>query len=578
MGDCTLALDIEVPPEKKVKPWGRLVALSSAVESQDLTTNEFQIGRGPKNDLIINVNVISHVHCRFIREPGETCKDDIVFLEDLSTNGTFVNNDKLGKGNRCLVSNGMEVMICPKKAGVQDKIAFIYQHLYEEEVEIEEGGPQKKYELRDTLGSGAFATVRLAIHKSTGEKFAIKIIDKKKFQMSGSQRKDALMDEVNILMKVSHPNIIGIKEMFDTDKTLYLILELVTGGELFDQILEVGRYTEEQARKLFVQMIDAVEYLHEQGIAHRDLKPENILLKSKTDHTIKLSDFGLSRIIGEGSFMKTLCGTPQYLAPEILKNSEQQGYGVLVDMWSLGVILYILLCGYPPFEESPSCSIFDQVKAGRFEFPDDPWATVSESAKHLIKGLMTLDPQKRVTAKQAKQHPWMKGETTVPKDLKLSGSSTNTSSSAKFSPPVAPASAKNVKNDKEKEKEEKEKEKAKDDKKDNTSSKNSSPANDDSEDDDLPPPSRRKASEAPAKKTVDRGGSSSSSISKKHSSTRQDDDEDVLSSGGESSRPRVKRQRTDPEEDNRPMCKYGQKCYRKNPAHFREFRHPHLDD
>jgi pSer/pThr/pTyr-binding forkhead associated (FHA) protein len=118
-----------------------------------LSANEFSIGRGPKCSLVINVNIISHVHCRLLREPGDTAKDDIVFLEDLSTNGTFVNNDKLGKGNKCLVSNGMEVMICPKKVGVQDKIAFIYQHLYEEEVEAEEGGPQKRYEMRDTLGS-----------------------------------------------------------------------------------------------------------------------------------------------------------------------------------------------------------------------------------------------------------------------------------------------------------------------------------------------------------------------------------------------------------------------------------------
>eukprot|EP01102_Stenamoeba_stenopodia_P019877 TRINITY_DN7598_c0_g1_i1.p1 TRINITY_DN7598_c0_g1~~TRINITY_DN7598_c0_g1_i1.p1 ORF type:complete len:522 (+),score=113.56 TRINITY_DN7598_c0_g1_i1:345-1910(+) len=518
--EATQAFEIEVPVNK-TKPWGRLVSLSAVVDSQDLFENEFTIGRGPTCTLPLkNVNVISHLHCKFTREPGDTAKDDIVFLEDLSTNGTFVNGEKLGKNNKILMTNGTEVMVCAKRAG-NEKIAFIYQHLFEEKIETEEGGPQKKYDLRDTLGSGAFATVRLGISRATGEKFAIKIIDKKKFQMNnGCQRKDALMDEVKILMAVNHPNIIGIKEMFDTPKTLYLVLELVTGGELFDQIIKVGRYTEEQARELMSQMLEAVEYLHSQGIAHRDLKPENILLKSKTDQIIKLSDFGLSRIIGEGSFMKTLCGTPQYLAPEVLTKADQKGgYGLEVDMWSLGVIMYILLCGYPPFDDQRSIPIFDQVKLGKFDFPDDPWGTVSDAAKHLIVRMMTLDPTKRITATEAKQHPWMKGETAAPKDAEKSDA---------FKKPIAKSEI--VK------------------------------------DEEL----SKKSSQPEKKKIV-------APVSKKQSSSRTDSDDDVVSDDEDTKPNKVKRQRTDPEEDDRPVCQYGTKCYRKNPAHFREYRHPHLD-
>lgn len=180
--------------------------------------------------------------------------------------------------------------------------------------------------------------MKLCVHRETAQKYALKIIDKKKYAMNSSSRKNALMDEVNILTKVSHPNIIGIKEVFDTDKSLYIVLELyvhgvilfccvvvvdhkknsVTGGELYDRITSLGRFTEDRARMVFRQIAEAVAYLHSQDIAHRDLKPENILMKSPDSDQVKISDFGLSRIIGEGSFAKTMCGTPQYLAPEIL--------------------------------------------------------------------------------------------------------------------------------------------------------------------------------------------------------------------------------------------------------------------
>lgn len=159
--------------------------------------------------------------------------------------------------------------------------------------------------------SGNFATVVLGIHKENGRQFAIKIIDKKKFAMSNAtNRKNALLGEVEILKKMTHPGCIGIEEMFETNTKLYLVLELVTGGELFDRIVEEQYFEEHRARRYLVQMLQAIKYLHDQNIAHRDLKPENILLKSKDDDTIKISDFGLARVMGdEASKMQTMCGT-----------------------------------------------------------------------------------------------------------------------------------------------------------------------------------------------------------------------------------------------------------------------------
>jgi len=195
--------------------------------------------------------------------------------------------------------------------------------------------------------------------------------------------------------------------MFETESTLYLVLELVTGGELFDKIIE-GQFSEEQSRHYFRQMLEAVKYLHSQAIAHRDLKPENILLNDKTGDIIKLSDFGLSRIVDHASFMKTFCGTPQYVAPEIISSSQgEPGYGLACDLWSLGVILYIMLVGYPPFEET---NVFDHIQAGDYGFPDDDWRDISHSAKDLISKLLIVDPGKRITVEEALVSPWMKGE------------------------------------------------------------------------------------------------------------------------------------------------------------------------
>jgi serine/threonine protein kinase len=186
-------------------------------------------------------------------------------------------------------------------------------------------------------------------------------------------------------------------------------MELVTGGELFNRIVELGAYTEEMAVKVVRSLLDAVAYLHSLNIAHRDLKPTNLLLKSVDDDSdVKIADFGLSKILGENALMQTACGTPIYVAPEVLSG---EAYEREVDLWSIGVIMYILLCGFPPFfnDGTDVGMLFDQIMTGTFEFPDPYWTNISDDAKNLIKQFLTVDPAKRPTAEEALKHPWIAG-------------------------------------------------------------------------------------------------------------------------------------------------------------------------
>ncbi|KAJ3138216.1 hypothetical protein HK101_003747, partial [Irineochytrium annulatum] len=258
-----------------------------------------------------------------------------------------------------------------------------------------------KYILGDLLGTGAFSEVKTATERSTGNKYAIKIIDKAK-----CKGKESMIEtEVKILMRVRHENIIQLYEMYEIDAKIYLVMELVTGGELFDEIVRIGKYTEVDAAKTVTRILLAIDYLHAQGIAHRDLKPENLLLSDKSPQSkIMISDFGLSKIFNEDEVMRTACGTPGYVAPEVLR---RQGYGREVDLWSLGVITYILLCGYPPFYDQNNVELFRQIMAGRYEFDRPWWDNISDTAKDFIRKLLILDPRARFTARAALAHPFI---------------------------------------------------------------------------------------------------------------------------------------------------------------------------
>lgn len=256
--------------------------------------------------------------------------------------------------------------------------------------------------------------MKLAFERKTCKKVAIKIISKRKFAIGSEREADPALNvetEIEILKKLNHPCIIKIKDFFDAED-YYIVLELMEGGELFDRVVGNKRLREATCKLYFYQMLLAVQYLHENGIIHRDLKPENVLLSSqKEDCLIKITDFGQSKILGETSLMRTLCGTPTYLAPEVLNSLGTAGYNRAVDCWSLGVILFICLSGYPPFSEHKSqVSLKDQITSGKYNFIPGVWAEVSEKALDLVKKLLIVDPKARFTTEEALRHPWLQDE------------------------------------------------------------------------------------------------------------------------------------------------------------------------
>ena len=262
---------------------------------------------------------------------------------------------------------------------------------------------EEKYKMQRILGRGAFSHVRLAESKnSPGNLYAIKVIDKKKIK----GKEESLKNEIRALHRLHHPNIVELFEVYEENEKIYLVMDLETGGELFDRIIEKGAYTEKDAADLIKQVLSAVAYMHDNGVVHRDLKPENLLYHSTDDDSkIMISDFGLSKMEDTG-IMKSVCGTPTYVAPEVLKNKS---YGKSVDVWSIGVISYILLCGYPPFYDDNNTKLFTQILRAELEFDSPYWDEISDNAKDFIRHLICVDVDKRFSCKEAIKHAWITG-------------------------------------------------------------------------------------------------------------------------------------------------------------------------
>ena len=255
-----------------------------------------------------------------------------------------------------------------------------------------------EYKFGETLGEGSFGTVRRAVHKQTGQERAIKIFKKRQ------QDERKLLLEVNILSKLTHPNIMEIYEFYEDKANFYIVSELCKGGELFDKITEKGCFKEAEACPIMLQIVSAICYSHSNRIVHRDIKPENIMLeKTNNDNLlIKLIDWGGARYFSKNKKMSTIKGTPYYIAPEVLK----EVYDEKCDIWSIGVIFYVLLCGYPPFNGDKDIEIMQNVQRGQFFFPEEEWDVISPEAKDLIRKMLTYDPAKRISAKDILLHPW----------------------------------------------------------------------------------------------------------------------------------------------------------------------------
>jgi len=263
------------------------------------------------------------------------------------------------------------------------------------------------YEVGQLLGSGVAGEVHSAIHRETNAKVAIKTISKKKFLVN-ERSVTTTRREIDIMKKLSsgenHPHVVDLYAVIETADNVYIVMELVEGGELFDRVVDLGAYSEPMAAEVMRKLVKTLGFLHSQGIVHRDLKPENILCKKNSDTEIKITDFGLSNIMSASNVLRSKCGTPVYMAPEMLQNRP---YNESVDVWAAGILLYIILSGTLPFYADNPDDFLELVLHSSFSFPESEWAEVSEGAQDLIRKILVPDPKRRLTVRQILAHPWM---------------------------------------------------------------------------------------------------------------------------------------------------------------------------
>ncbi|KAF9938339.1 hypothetical protein BGZ65_000026 [Modicella reniformis] len=323
---------------------------------------------------------------------------ECVRLHVLSPFGVFVNNQRTNTRDTVRLDHGDHVAYIQEMDGIDARrickklTSMISFH--------------SQFNVGRLLGAGNFARVFEAEEKNSGIVYAVKIV--KRNRDFNSKLSGNLEREIGTLMSIDHPNLLRVHKVFVDRDEYFLVTELASGGELFDCVRDVFKFSEPEARHVFRQILNGVKYLHDHGIVHRDLKLENILVMDKETLTVKISDFGLSNVIGDCRFLNTICGTPSYVAPEVLR---KEGYGKPVDMWSLGVLFYIFLCGFPPFcEDLGPPRLRFQILENRYEFPSPYWDEVSDEAVNLVQELLLLNTKERLTVDGALAHVWMQLE------------------------------------------------------------------------------------------------------------------------------------------------------------------------
>lgn len=400
------SFDMESQEEEKA--WGQLYPHCGTFPRIALKIDSFKLGRANTSDYVIResdmgntrwLTAVSKVQCEIMK------MKEGVFLKDRSSNGTWVNGQKVGKDKMWPLEHNAEICF----AGPVKKV-FVFMS---SESQTEQFPPQltSKYTVSKVLGKGACGEVRLGFRIPDLHRVAIKIICKR---TTNTINNSSVMNEVRILQSVSHPCVINLEDVIDTPDYLFIVLELAEGGELFEKIIERTKLNESEAKLHFYQIASAIKYLHSKNICHRDLKPENVLICSVDDHNpvIKITDMGLSKLVDLGTVLKTFCGTPQYIAPEIVAGAgmpDVKSYSLKVDCWSMGVILYILVSGTPPFSEDRKCGLAlrQQILQADYVFYPQLFDVISAPAKDLIQRLLKVNPEERISAAEVLSHPWL---------------------------------------------------------------------------------------------------------------------------------------------------------------------------
>ncbi|CAK7903111.1 DNA damage response protein kinase Dun1p [[Candida] anglica] len=386
------------------------------------------LGRSSACDLRISGTDVSSKHCQFSLACNEAGRE-FLYVTDMSSNGTFVNDELIGKASTTLLKSGDKLQFA-KTGG-----AYIFRYAVDE---VEDRNRKKSffddYIMGAPLGSGHYAVVKEARDRHSGDVVAVKIFHPNKGSNNVNTQKQEeetakLQQEMNLLLSFNHPNIVKfisyyVEPISQHSVTTYLVLEKMNDGELFQRIVNKSKLGQLETKAIFRQLLSGLSYLHDNNIIHRDIKPENILLditprtsseqiqtgpwdEHELDIKVKIADFGLAKFIGELKFTNTLCGTPAYVAPEILDNSNERTYSTKADIWSSGVLLYVCLCGFPPFsEELAPPSMKDQILEGKYAFYSPYWDDISDSALDLISSLLVVEPGQRFDVSQTARHFW----------------------------------------------------------------------------------------------------------------------------------------------------------------------------
>ncbi|EPQ57134.1 Pkinase-domain-containing protein, partial [Gloeophyllum trabeum ATCC 11539] len=402
--------------------WGFLQPCSSELTRIDLWKSIpiYQFGRNENktagNNIVFPGLKISNIHCT-IEWDGREDINSTITVHDKSSNGTFINGARIGKGQYGILREGNEIAFGtphPQENAMED-----YRFLFR----LTAGGPPvtgfyKEYDVGQQLGKGTFASVYKAIHKETGQWYAVKIIDLSKVRKpteadangKPKSKTSTFGREIMILESLQHPNICQLKEaFFQTEiKTINLVLELVEGGDLLDYILKRGGVVEAEAQHLAYQICDALAYIHSRGIAHRDLKPENVLLTKDSPPVVKVADFGLAKAVDSLTMLRTMCGTPSYLAPEVVtQTSSKEGYDQIVDSWSVGVIVFSMLTNTSPFLENSKLELMPRIVQRSIDWYTLENCGASPYAVQFVRRLLETDPSRRMTLDQARFDPWL---------------------------------------------------------------------------------------------------------------------------------------------------------------------------
>ncbi|KAJ7282616.1 kinase-like domain-containing protein [Mycena rebaudengoi] len=390
--------------QRNAHSWGLLVPCARGIKREHLlkSTPEVTIGRNASNHVSLSWSGLSNVHA-IISWNGEESGESVVTIQDKSKNGTFIRGIRIEKDKTRILKDGDEISFAiakqPKTENVPD-YRYVYRDLLYTPRDL-----YKHYDISVKIGQGAFASVYKGLHVATSDWVAVKVLDRTR--QGGTSIHDPAR-EINIMKKIRHPNVCKLRDVFwNSDSSVDLVLELVDGGDLLSLILAEDGLKEWKARHITFQMCKALAYIHRQGITHRDLKPENILLTADRPPIVKIADFGLAKLVDSLTVLRTMVGTPAYIAPEVVTQRDGRGYTNLVDSWSIGVIVFAMLTALQPFPKIETKDLKELIGQRQADLKLLDKKKASDPAKKFIRRLLEVDPTKRMSVADALSDPWL---------------------------------------------------------------------------------------------------------------------------------------------------------------------------